>query len=143
MAEAQAAVESTDEDRFFWNELAEGRFAIQRCANCHAALFPPGPACWHCASHDLTWETLASRPSATVYSWTICYTSYMDFAALVPYTIAIGELDDVPGIRVVARVLHSPAADAPARPLAIGDRLELRIEPGVDGRPSYGWVAAQ
>ena len=124
-----------DEDAQFWEAIAQGQFTVQRCTDCDVALFPPGPTCWHCGGAHLVWETLPVDARGTVYSWTRCYKSYMHFAALVPYTIVIGELTDRPGIRIVGRLIEESS-----RPVAIGDALRLRCTLDALGQPSYGWV---
>jgi len=57
----------TDDTRFFWEGVAEGRLLIQRCSDCGRLRHPPGPACPSC--HSFAWETQQASGRGSVYSF--------------------------------------------------------------------------
>ena len=57
----------TDDTRFFWEGVDEGRLLIQRCSECGRLRHPPGPACPAC--HSLEWETQEASGRGSVYSF--------------------------------------------------------------------------
>jgi len=52
---------------------AEGRFALQHCADCGAVQYPPRDACCKCLSNDLHWQD--TSPQATVLAETRIHVS--------------------------------------------------------------------
>jgi uncharacterized OB-fold protein len=51
------------------DNLAAGTFAIQRCAACGKAVFPPRAICPHCGGTSLRWQEATG--AGTVYSTTV------------------------------------------------------------------------
>ena len=52
---------------------AEGRFALQHCAECNAVQYPPRDACSSCISTDLIWRD--TDPNGTILAETTIQTS--------------------------------------------------------------------
>lgn len=99
----------------FWDGCERGELGYQKCEQCRALQYYPRPFCRHCGSRDLA--TLRSRGYGSVYSHTeIIRAPTPSFRSLVPYTIALVDLDE--GVRVMA---HAEAG------LTIGERVELEF----------------
>jgi uncharacterized OB-fold protein/acyl dehydratase len=96
----------TEDNRFFWEGLAEGRLLIQRCVGCGALRHPPGPACPACRS--LAWDTVESSGRGRVYSFVVAHHPPVPPFAY-PHPIALVELEE--GTRLVAE-LAGVAPDA-------------------------------
>lgn len=127
----------TDEDVIFWENLHAGRFTLQRCEDCAGHQFPPGPTCWRCGSVRLSWTNVSPGTEATVYSWTVLHKSFMKFAEMTPYMVVLGDLEDYPGVRILARLEESTPA-----PIAIGAKLRLAWGVRDGGERYYGWLRA-
>jgi uncharacterized OB-fold protein len=109
----------------YWRGADEGKLVLPRCANGHLS-YPPGPACPHCGSFELTPVEVAG--DGTIYSFTLVRQSADPvFAADLPYVVALVELDAQPGLRLLTNVV---TADPEA--LDIGTRVEVCFEPRGD-----------
>lgn len=101
----------------FWDSCAHGDLTYQCCADCGCVQRIPRALCEQCHSQSLTW-----KPSAgvgTVLSFTTVHRAPLPaFKALVPYTIAIIDMDE--GFRVMANAT-TDAAGA----LAINARVKM------------------
>ncbi len=94
----------------FWTGCSKGELRYQRCADCDHVQFFPRNLCLHCHSDRVEWQT--STGIGTIYSITRVERAPTDeFRALVPYAIALVDLDE--GVRIMA---HANAA------LKIGDK---------------------
>jgi uncharacterized OB-fold protein len=83
------------ESRPFWDACHDGRLSLQRCADCAAFWFPPGPLCPECLSDRWAWEVASGR--GTIFSFVVMHRVYHPgFAADVPYTVALIELSEGP-----------------------------------------------
>jgi uncharacterized protein len=97
----------------FWTGCEKGELRVQCCADCNQAQFFPRDHCLHCHSDRVEWQ--ASTGSGTIYSITRVERAPTDeFRALVPYAIALVDLDE--GVRIMA---HANAA------LQIGDKAKV------------------
>ena len=124
-----------NEDKRFWDGVAEGSFALQLCKECGKHQFPPGPTCWRCGGDDLEWHALEGEIRGTVYTWTVVHRSFMEFKDQVPYTVVIADLDAIPEVRILARLMD----EGDGKPSAIGAPVRLRIGKDAQDRPTYGW----
>jgi len=83
----------------FFAAALEGRLAICRCASCDTVLHLPRPYCSACGIDRTVWREVAPRGS--IYTWTVVeHAASRAFPA--PYTVALVELDDLPGVRLLA-----------------------------------------
>jgi uncharacterized OB-fold protein len=115
----------TDHSAAFWAGTAEGRFLIQRCGACRAAIFYPRVNCTRCGSQDLAAEEASGR--GTVYTFTVARRpTHRAFAEAGPYVIAIVELAEGP--HVTTNVVECDPDD-----VRIGMAVELVFAPEVDG----------
>jgi uncharacterized OB-fold protein len=78
----------------YWDGLARGELRLQRCTTCDTAQFYPRSLCASCGG-DVEWFTATGR--GTVHTYTVVRSHWAEpFASLVPFTLAIVELDEGP-----------------------------------------------
>ncbi|MEV8546517.1 OB-fold domain-containing protein [Streptomyces sp. NPDC051572] len=107
---------------FFWEGAARSELLIQRCAPCGEFQYPPMPVCESCQSRDLVPTQVSGR--ASLYALTVLHQAFLpEFAEDLPYTLALVDLDDAPGVRLLTNVVQV----APQQ-LSIGDPLEVLFE---------------
>lgn len=114
-------------DAPFWQYAAEGKLAVQICGDCGSSRFPPRPYCPDCQSSEQQWKISSGR--GTVWSYVEPHGPLLPaFSEQLPYVVALVELEDYPGIRIVGAV----AADAEgniqgvkASQLNIGDPVQV------------------
>ena len=103
----------------FWAALDRGELAHQQCETCSAWHFPPR---WRCTCGG----ALAYRPvsgRARLWSWTVVHPPVLPaFAPFAPYPVAIAELAEAPGLRMVG-----PLVEQPGDPLNHVNPARLRI----------------
>jgi hypothetical protein len=106
----------------YWKALADGGFTLQHCLECGHWNWPPRPICSGCHGFDLAWET----PSGTgeIASWVVTHQPYgPDWAALVPYTIALVRLDEQHDLLVPGRLVSDVEVRPGLRVRAVGERI--------------------
>ena len=107
-----------------WHQnLAAGRFMLQRCGRCAAAVFPPRRLCPHCAEGSLTWFEACGR--GTVHAVTVVARP-TDKGG--PYNVVLVDLEE--GVRMMSRVVGVPPEQ-----VRIGDAVQARVEP-LAGEPA-------
>jgi uncharacterized OB-fold protein len=104
----------------FWTGGERGELLIDRCDDCGLWLHPPKPVCRRCLSRSVT--PVAVCGLGTIYSYTVNYQAWIP-GVPVPYTLAIIELDEDPGLRVSTRVSGVDPAD-----VHIGLRVQVTFE---------------
>ena len=108
--------------RFFWDAAREHRLVIQRCDGCAFYIHWPEVCCPRCGSERLSASEVSGR--GTVYTFTIVqHVFHPGFAADVPYSLALIELEEQPGLRVVANIV-----DCPNDAVRIGMPVEVTFE---------------
>jgi uncharacterized OB-fold protein len=123
MPSVRVLPELTPENAFFWTGGAAGELRILRCGACRTWIHPPSPICPSCRSRELAPEAASGR--GTLLTWTV---NHHRWGALpVPYVIAIVELDEQPGLRLLTNLV-----DVPEGRLRIGLRVAVRFEPVED-----------
>lgn len=109
----------------FWEAARQGRFVIQRCANCGQLRHYPRLLCDRCYSDRCDW--VEASGDGTVHSWTVAHHAFHPaFAQELPYTLVTVDLAD--GVRALGRWREGPALRLG---LAVRGRFEQR-EDGVD-----------
>ena len=79
----------------YWSAAHEQRLVMPRCLDCSRYHFYPRTLCPHCGSARLEWNVCSGR--GTVYSYTIVHRAPSpEFAAEVPYVVAVVEIDEGP-----------------------------------------------
>jgi uncharacterized OB-fold protein len=104
------------DSRPYWEGLARGELRIQQCDNCSRHVFYPRSICPHCFSQKLSWITAAGR--GTIYSYTVVHQAYGAFADIVPFVIAIVELEEK--VRMMTRIVNTPREE-----IAIGKPVRI------------------
>lgn len=110
---------------------AEDRLRLPVCEDCGRAHFYPRARCPHCGGARLVWREATGR--GTLASWTVVHRAPSpDFAAEVPYTVALVKLAEGP--QLMARVVEAKEAE-----LCLGLPLTLRFAmlPGGERRPVF------
>lgn len=98
---------------------AEGRFALQVCADCGAVQYPPREACHRCLSVKLPWRG-QDGAGALLATTTLHHSNDLFFRERLPWRLGMVKLDAGP--TVVAH-LHGDVGGAPAR-VTVGARLD-------------------
>jgi uncharacterized protein len=107
---------------FFWEGAARGKLLVQKCGRCHRHQYPPTVCCERCQSRDLDVVEVSGRGS--LYAMTVMHQAFLpDFAEDVPYTIALVDLDDAPGARLLTNIV-----ECGGRSLAAGDPVQVVFE---------------
>lgn len=86
----------------FWTGGEVGELRITRCAACRVWFHPPAPVCPDCLSTAVGPEAASGRGRVATYT-----VNHQPWAPdlEVPYVVAIVELDDQPGVRLMTRVV--------------------------------------
>ncbi|MFE7331319.1 Zn-ribbon domain-containing OB-fold protein [Streptomyces sp. NPDC057565] len=125
--EAPLSVIATPPTRPFWQALDKGRFVVQRCSDCGAHQFYPGPLCRSCWCDDLAWV----EPSGKGPVWTFTVArrpAHPHWSDQVPYVIADVELDEGP--RLTTNVVGCDPSE-----VHVGRRVTAAFDTEVPGRP--------
>jgi uncharacterized OB-fold protein len=120
----------------YWAAARERKLVIRKCKACGELHFMPRHLCPVCWSDQLEW--VQAKGTGSVHSFTIVRrASHPAFASLVPYVVALIELDEGP--RMMANVLGKDALA-----VAIGDRVQVTFEDRGDGAliPQFNRAAA-
>lgn len=78
----------------FWAATLEGRLSIQCCRDCGEYVFYPRLVCPSCMSDQLDWKDVTGVGS--VYSFTVVERAPAAYKDMVPYVVALIELDEGP-----------------------------------------------
>lgn len=109
----------------YWNGARERRLLIRHCTACGEKHFMPRHLCPHCWSDRLEW--VESKGIGRVHSYSIVHRApTAPFAAVVPYVIALIDLDEGP--RMFANVVGEKSLE-----VAIDDRVRVTFEDRGDG----------
>ena len=107
----------SDDNRFFWEGLKEGKLLIQRCKSCGDLHHPPGPVCPKCHSFD--WDTVEASGKGTVYSFVV-----MHYPEVPPFDhpnpIGLIELEE--GVRLIAQLVGIKPGD-----VKIGQKVQVEF----------------
>jgi len=110
----------TPSNEHFWRGGAEGRLQFLRCAACRTWIHPPSPVCPSCYGREIA--VAAASGLATVVTFTLNHQPWVP-SPDHPYAIAIVELDEQPGLRLMTNVVNCAAED-----VHIGMRVRVRFE---------------
>ena len=107
---------------FYWAGAGQHELLVAACVPHGHLNFPPDVSCAVCGAREL--EPHAVSGNGAVYSFTIVRQAFdPSFADDVPYVIALVELDDQPGLRLLTNLVHVE----PER-VAVGDRVRVVFE---------------
>jgi uncharacterized OB-fold protein len=89
---------------FFWEYARRHQLAIQRCDRCHRYQHWPSPVCRYCSSFELSPAVVSGR--GRLYTYTVTMQSFHPyFDDKIPMLLAVIELDEQPGLKLVANLL--------------------------------------
>lgn len=92
---------------FFWEAVARHELMMLRCQRCQHYVHYPRPICPRCQSEDLAPESVSGKGS--LYSHTQTVQAFHPFwADKLPYVVAIVELVEEPGLRMVSNLVNCP-----------------------------------
>jgi uncharacterized protein len=107
------------DDQAWWEACKRRELTVPVCRQCGASHFPMSPICPQCFAPGMVLEPVSGR--GHIFSWTVQYNAPLPaLAALGPYNIAIIELDDGRGTRMVSNIVNAKAEE-----LAIGLAVEV------------------
>lgn len=99
---------TTGDSAAFWTGGHDGRLLITTCADCGFRTHPPQPRCPSCFGESVAPAPVSGR--GTVYSFTINRQRWTPELE-VPYVIAIVELEEQRGLRLLTNVVDCPVDD--------------------------------
>ena len=92
-------------DEPMWRSIASHQMALQRCSDCGAFRYPPGPACSKCLSEKYDWTAISGV--ARIISWVVFHKTYLP-AYPAPYNVIAVRLAEGP---VMVSNLEGPQPD--------------------------------
>ena len=110
----------TPKNEHFWRGGARGELCFLRCRPCGTFIHPPQPVCPECLSKELAPAAVSGR--ATVLTYTLNHQPWVP-APDHPYAIAIVEIDEQPGLRLMTNVVGCKPQD-----VRIGMRVRVVFE---------------
>jgi uncharacterized OB-fold protein len=110
----------TPSNEHFWRGGAQGKLQFLRCKPCGTWIHPPSPVCPSCYCKEL--EIAAVSGLATVATFTLNHQPWVP-APDHPYAIAIVELDEQRGLRLMTNIVKCPAES-----VKIGMRVRVVFE---------------
>lgn len=96
--------------QFFWDGIKQRKLLILQCQNCGHHVHVPRPVCNRCRSLDLQPVEMSGR--ATLYGYTVVMQAFHPYYTdKIPYTLAVVELVEEPGLRMTTQIVDCPEAD--------------------------------
>jgi uncharacterized OB-fold protein len=95
----------TAANEHFWRGGEHGELRFLRCRACRTYVHPPAPVCPDCYGKDLAVEAVSGR--ASVLTFTLNHQPWVP-APDHPYAIAIVEIEEQPGLRLMTNVVGCP-----------------------------------
>ena len=89
----------------FFEAAERGELRIQACTNCGRLRFPPRPMCPWCHSLQSEWQRQSGN--GRIWSFAVPHPPLLPpFTEEAPYVVAVIELDEDPGIRLVGNIVR-------------------------------------
>lgn len=123
----------------FWAALAQGWLVVQHCAPCDEWMFPARVRCAGCGCYP-EWTRVSGRGRIWSFTW-VHGPVLPAFAPYAPYPVAVIELDEQPGLRMVGNLVldaNSPINAAERQGIRIDAPVELVVR-DLGGAPWPGW----
>ena len=92
----------------FWRACRAGRLEFTHCVPCNFLIHPSRPICPRCRGRNL--DAVAVSGRATLHSYTINHKAWFP-GQEVPYVIALVELIEQAGLRLVTNVINCAVDD--------------------------------
>ena len=109
----------------YWDAIAQGTLALQRCSACRHWIHFPEPLCPNCAGHDLNFEPVAGI--GVIESFSVIHRSFVAGFGPEPYVIAWVALPEQSGLRVMTNIVNCNIED-----IAIESAVRICFEPRGD-----------
>ncbi|HZQ56978.1 MAG TPA: Zn-ribbon domain-containing OB-fold protein [Acidimicrobiales bacterium] len=107
---------------FYWEAASHGKLTLQRCRSCRWLQFPPDVCCVHCQAEAFDHAELSGR--GTVFTFAVVDRALHEgFVDALPYIVALVELEEQAGLRVLANII-----DAEPRDVSCGMAVEATFE---------------
>ena len=123
----------------FWEAAREERLMVQRCNDCATWQWGPEWCCHTCRSFDVGWAEVSRREGryrGCIYSWERNYHPvHPSLRGRGPYIVALVELPDAGGVRMVGNLLGDPMQE-----VRIGAEVEAVFEHHDEADPPYTLV---
>lgn len=104
----------------YWDACRQHELLIQRCSECGTHQFYPRIFCTSCSSRAVEWVRASGH--GKVLTWTVVHRAVSEaYAADVPYTIALVELQEGP-------VMMSKVSSCESEPVYSGMAVEVSFE---------------
>ena len=98
------------ETKAFWDACRRHELIVQRCEDCGAYHFYPCEMCNKCNSMNVEWRKVSGK--GRVYTWTVvCYATDPEWAADVPYVVAVVELNEQSVLLMMGRLVDIDPED--------------------------------
>jgi uncharacterized protein len=110
----------TPETAAFWQGGRAGRLMIHHCGHCSRWFHPPAPVCPHCNSLDVAPKRVSGR--GRVATFTVNHQAWTP-ELTQPYVVAIVDLDEQPGLRLLSNVVGLPPEQ-----VHVGLPVQVRFE---------------
>ncbi|MET0152844.1 MAG: OB-fold domain-containing protein [Candidatus Binatia bacterium] len=121
-------------DRPYWEGTRIHELRVQRCVRCATWRWGPEWICHSCRSFETEW--LAVEPTGSIYGWErVWHPVHPALGSAVPYVVALVELPQAGGVRMVGNVLGDPRA-----PVRVGAPVRAVFEDHDDCDPSFTLV---
>ncbi len=110
-------------DQPYWDAANEDRLVVQNCTACDRLQHPPAATCSECSSGDnLEWKEMSGR--GRVYGYGVMYDCPVTILAEdQPFNIAVVELEEDPGIKMLSHLPGTPVDDVP-----VGAAVQVEFE---------------
>ena len=110
-------------DKPFWDAANEDRLVVQYCVECDRLQHPPVAKCGDCEpGEQLEWREMSGR--GRVYGYGVMYDCPVTILAEdQPFNIAVVELEEDPGIKMLSHLPGTPVDDVP-----VGAAVEVVFE---------------
>ena len=96
--------------QFFWDAVNARRLEILRCTSCRHFVHYPRPLCDRCQGEDLSPVEVSGR--GTLHAWTVVMQAFHPyFVDKIPYTLAVVELVEEPGLRMTTNIVDCAEDD--------------------------------
>ncbi|MGO9059620.1 MAG: Zn-ribbon domain-containing OB-fold protein [Candidatus Binataceae bacterium] len=120
-------------DKGFYEGLKRHELTVQCCNKCHTFQFAPELICHKCQSADLGWQKVSGR--GRLYSWIRIWNPvHPALKTACPYIVAVVELPDADGVRMVGNLSGDPMQDVP---------FDSEVEAVFEEHPEQGSVLVQ
>ena len=108
--------------QFFWDAAKERKLVVQRCDDCRHYIHWPQVRCPRCQSERLSPAEVSGK--GKIYSFCVVHHVFAPmFADAVPYSLAIVELEEQSGLRMLTNIV-----DCPHEALSVGMPVEVTFE---------------